>query len=145
VGDLLDLQFGATDQFVVNSSGQITSGTIPYSNVTSPPNIVNSINGQSGALILGGGLSIAGDVLANSGVTNIGGTANQVNVSGTVGNVTISLPQNIGVSSSPTFAGLTLSTTPLAVTSGGTGSTTAAGARGNLGAAASGLTPTLLR
>ncbi len=137
-GDLLELQFGGTDQFVVNSSGAITSGTIPYSSVTGTPSIVNSINSQSGAITLGGGLSIVGSLLSNSGVTNIGGTANQVNVSATVGNVTISLPQNIGVSSTPAFAGLTLNTTPLAVSSGGTGATTASGARADLSAAASG-------
>lgn len=44
---------------------------------------------------------------ANTGVTSLAGTTNQVSVSGSTGAVTLSLPQNIHTSASPTFGGAT--------------------------------------
>jgi hypothetical protein len=59
--------------------------------------------------------------IANSGVTNLTGTANQISVTAATGDVTLSLPQNIHTGATPTFARLTLSqatgTAPFTVTS----------------------------
>ena len=46
--------------------------------------------------------------IANTGVTALTGTANQVTVSASTGSVTLSLPQNIHTGATPTFARLTL-------------------------------------
>ncbi|MBI5036358.1 S-layer family protein, partial [Candidatus Micrarchaeota archaeon] len=46
--------------------------------------------------------------IANTGVTALTGTANQINVSGSTGAVTLSLPQSIATTSTPTFGGATL-------------------------------------
>ncbi len=63
-------------------------------------------------LTAGTGLSIsngAGSItIANTGVTSLTGTTNQVNVSASTGAVTLSLPQDIATTSTPTFAGQTL-------------------------------------
>lgn len=168
-GNLLQLSTGVSpvNRFVVDQTGAILTGTIAFNQVTGTPSFVNSIDGASGAILLGTGLSKSGQTLTNggvlsiaglTGVVNIGnglvvnagvleavnggiqsisGTPNQVNVTGTQ-NVVLSLPQDISVTSTPTFAGINLGT-PLTVGSGGTGSSSAAGARTNLGAAASGV------
>lgn len=46
--------------------------------------------------------------IANTGVTQLAGTTNQVNVSASTGSITLSLPQNIHTGATPTFAGLTI-------------------------------------
>ena len=95
-GNLLQLATGASpvDRFVVAASGAITTGTISWSQITSPPTIVSAVVG----------------------------TANQVNASTVAGTVTLSLPQDIAAGSSPAFAGLTLGSA-LSVGNGGTGQT----------------------
>jgi hypothetical protein len=122
-GNFLQFANNGTDTFVVNQTGQITTGTINYTQVQGrPATVVNSIGGASGALTLGTGLAVAGTTLSNSGVTSLTGTASQITVSAATGGVTLSLPQNIATTSSPVFAGLRLSglSTGL-VTSNGTG------------------------
>ncbi len=107
-GNLLQLQGNGVDSFVVDKTGQITSGTIDYGQVLNTPVVVNSLGGASGALSLGAGLSIGGSTLSNSGVTSLTGTANQVNASASTGNITLSLPQDIDTSANPIFNSLSL-------------------------------------
>ncbi len=115
-----------------------------FISMSTPSQLVNSIDGLSGAIQLGAGLQITNGQIAlsqafpSSLVTNVQGTANQVIASGSSGSIALSLPQDISTTSSPTFAGLNLST-PLSVNNGGTGSNNSSGSRSNLGAAASGV------
>ncbi len=90
--------YDGTKFVTVADQNALTSLAANLSNI--PTNLVNSLQGSTGALTLSG----------TNGVTI---SANGVNIS-------IKLPQGISVTNSPTFAGLTLST-PLAITSGGTG------------------------
>ncbi|MEI9913647.1 MAG: hypothetical protein WDN66_01415 [Candidatus Saccharibacteria bacterium] len=74
-GDLLDLQTSGVDEFVVSDTGQITTGTIDYSQVQgAPSSTVTDIDGVSGSVGLGTGLSITGNILSNNGVTSFGGS-----------------------------------------------------------------------
>jgi hypothetical protein len=108
-GDLLDLQSNGADAFVVSQTGQITTGTIDYSQVQGrPATVVTDIDGESGSIAVGTGISIAGNSLSNSGVVSISGTANQVIASASSGSLTLSLPQDIATTSSPTFDNQTL-------------------------------------
>ena len=119
-GNLVQLQSNGIDRFVVSNSGVITSGTIPYTQVTGrPATTVTSIGGTSGAIALGTGLGIAAGTLINNGVTSLTGTTNQVIVSSSTGNITVSLPQDLAATSAVNFASLGLSGN-LAVTGGGT-------------------------
>jgi fibronectin-binding autotransporter adhesin len=69
---------------------------------------VVSIQGQTGAVSFtsGGGVSINGTTITNTGVTGLSGTANQISVSAASGAITLSLPQNIAPGSAPTFAAI---------------------------------------
>ncbi len=80
--------------------------TVPSTSLTNGSVTITPGTGISG----GGTVALGGSVtLANSGVTSLTGTANQVTVSGSTGAVTLSAPQNIHTGASPTFAGETLS------------------------------------
>lgn len=75
--------------------------------------IGNAISGFTPAFLSqGSGIGItsgAGSItIANSGVTSIAGTANQVIASGSTGGVTLSTPQAINSGASPTFANVNL-------------------------------------
>jgi hypothetical protein len=108
-GNLEELADNGNDAFVVSQTGQITTGTINYSQVQGrPTSVVTSFGGAIGDITLGSGLSLSGNNLSNSGVVSISGTANQVIASASSGSLTLSLPQDIGTASSPTFAGATL-------------------------------------
>jgi hypothetical protein len=53
-GNFLEFASSGVNTFVVNQSGQITSGTIAYSQVQgAPATVVTSLGGASGALSLG--------------------------------------------------------------------------------------------
>jgi hypothetical protein len=103
------------------STDKLTSGTLPIARggtgVTGVPTngqllIGNSTGYTVAELTAGTAISVtnaAGSItIANTGVTALTGTANQVSVSASTGSVTLSLPQNIHTSATPTFAGLTI-------------------------------------
>ncbi|HEY1645334.1 MAG TPA: hypothetical protein VGF75_03020, partial [Candidatus Saccharimonadales bacterium] len=80
-GNLLELQNNGIDAFVVNGSGQITTGTIDYSQVQgAPATVVTNLGGDSGAINVGTGLSESGNTLSNIGVTDLGGSTGSVGV-----------------------------------------------------------------
>jgi fibronectin-binding autotransporter adhesin len=134
--DLLNLESNGNPVFVVDNTGQITQGTIDFSQVQGVPPIVNTLGGASGTVTLGAGLSVSGQTLANTGVLSVGGdngaitvgtglsesgntltntgvtqltgTANQISVSSATGNITLSLPQDIGLTSNVQFHQLTV-------------------------------------
>ena len=104
-----------------HSTDKLTSGTLPIARggtgVTGVPTngqllIGNGTGYTVAALTAGTAISVtnaAGSItIANTGVTALTGTANQVSVSASTGSVTLSLPQNIHTSATPTFAGLTI-------------------------------------
>jgi hypothetical protein len=76
----------------------------------------------------GTGINIASNVVSNTGVLSLAGTANQIIASASTGAITLSLPQSIATTSSPTFAGLNIGSINgvLKATAGsiGTGATT---------------------
>jgi hypothetical protein len=103
------------------STDKLTSGTLPIARggtgVTGVPTngqllIGNGTGYTVAELTAGTAISVtnaAGSItIANTGVTALTGTANQVSVSASTGSVTLSLPQNIHTSATPTFAGLTI-------------------------------------
>jgi len=75
----------------VMSGASITSGTIPYANISGTPTPYTA----------GTGISVTSGVIANTGVLSNTGTANQITVSSGTGNNTLSIP------SSPTLPGTT--------------------------------------
>lgn len=79
-GNLLQLSTGASqvDRFVVDASGAILSGTIDFGQVTGKPDFVNSLGGATGDLLVGPGLMLTGQTLANAGVVDIGGLSGTV-------------------------------------------------------------------
>ena len=79
-----------------NVSGSLTVSTSTVRNFISSLGAGLSYNSSTGAF-------------TNTGVTALGGTANQVSVSNMTGTVTLSLPQDIATNSSPTFASTSLS------------------------------------
>jgi hypothetical protein len=104
-----------------HSTDKLTSGTLPIARggtgVTGVPTngqllIGNGTGYTVAALTAGTAISVtnaSGSItIANTGVTALTGTANQVTVSASTGSVTLSLPQNIHTSATPTFAGLTI-------------------------------------
>jgi hypothetical protein len=101
---------------------------------------VTSFQGQNGAVTLsaGGGVSISGTTITNTGVLSVAG-GNGLQISGPSGAVTISLPQAIGSTSTPTFGGLQL-TSALTVANGGTGLNTVTSNQLLLGAAGNTIT-----
>ncbi len=109
-GDLVDLESNGNDSFVVGPNGQITAGTIDYSQVQGAPTvIVTTIGGVSGAVSIGSGLGLNGSTLSNSGVVSLSGTTHQISVSSTMGNVILTLPQDIDTVSNVQFNSLLLS------------------------------------
>lgn len=86
-------------------------------------------------LTAGTGVSVtngAGSItIANTGVTSLAGTANEVEVSASTGAVTISLPATINANTTGNAANVTGT---VAIANGGTGATTNSAARTNLGA-----------
>jgi hypothetical protein len=66
----------------------------------------------------GSGLSLAGNILSNTGILSILGTENQILANTASGTTTLSTPQNINSTATPTFNKLTLSSiTPLKLSS----------------------------
>ncbi|HEY4963299.1 MAG TPA: hypothetical protein VIH90_01205, partial [Candidatus Saccharimonadales bacterium] len=112
-GSLLNLESNGTSVFQVDQSGRITVGTIDYSQVQgTPPTPVTQLGGVTGAISLGTGLTISGNVLSTTsgGVVDIvGNNANQILVANNSGTFTLSTPQDIGTSSNVTFGSLSLS------------------------------------
>ena len=70
--NLLELEVAGSDAFVVSNSGSITNGTIPWTSVTSQPNIISSLEGvvnDEGNIDLiasGTNLTVSGDDVANT-------------------------------------------------------------------------------
>ncbi len=119
---LLSGGVGAAPTYGKVALASAVSGTLPVANggtglATTPTNgqllIGNAAGYTLATLTAGSGVSVtnaSGSItLANTGVTSITGTANQVVASTSTGAVTLSLPQSIATSSSPTFTGLNLS------------------------------------
>ncbi|MFN8299698.1 MAG: hypothetical protein U0T75_11370 [Chitinophagales bacterium] len=94
---------------------------------------INTGSGLSG----GGTVALGGTLnLANTGVTSISGTANQIIASQSTGAITLSTPQNIHTAASPTFAGLNISglaASSAVYTDGSKNLTTTAPATGTIG------------
>ncbi len=122
-GNLLQIQQNGTDRWVVNNSGILTVGNVPFARLTGVPSMINNLtqgaNTATGSVTIGSGLTLSGNTLtANaSGVSSlntftnavtINGTTNQLNVNNNSGVITLSLPQDINTNSTPTFSGLTL-------------------------------------
>ena len=115
-----------------NSGSAATSFSASLANVTAISGAIanNTITFNGSAVKLGGSATIKASTtnaltigtglsgtsfdggtavtIANTGVTSITGTSNQVNASASTGGVTLSLPQNIHSAATPTFAGLTI-------------------------------------
>ena len=116
--------FGYQDLFN-ETTGNFDNSIIDFTtiNTLTLPNIPNSLlktvsgvvsaavagTDYQGAITPGTGIGIVGDVISNTGVLSVTGTASQIIASAGTGAVTLSLPQSIAVTSSPTFTGLTLS------------------------------------
>ncbi|MGH9858194.1 MAG: beta strand repeat-containing protein, partial [Acidobacteriota bacterium] len=97
---------GLSDGVVHSSSGVLSTSAVTNAELQNSSVTINTGAGLSG----GGSLSLGGTLnLANTGVTSLAGTTDQISVSGATGAVTLSLPQNISTTSSPTFNGLTVS------------------------------------
>lgn len=93
-------QQAVDSEFIDFSTYGLTSGQlIAYNN----PDLISVPTGS--------GLSIAGNILSNTGVISLTGTAGRVSVSGSTGAITLSGPQDIDTGSTPSFAGLTLTGT----------------------------------
>lgn len=112
-GDFLHLASNGTDRFVIDQTGSIILGTIPYAQVTgAPANIVqtltNGVTSATGNITIGSGLTLSGNTLAasGSGINAVNGTTNQINASTIAGTVTLTLPQNIHSGATPTFSGI---------------------------------------
>jgi hypothetical protein len=93
-------------QFYLNN----TNNLLYYYNGTQFENLAtgsefNSL-GPVSKTSAGGGLTINGSQLINTGVTSLIGTSNQITVSGASGNITVSLPQDIATGSAPTFSAI---------------------------------------
>jgi len=82
--------------------------------------VVANLTASTGISITNGTGSIT---IANSGVTNLTGTTDQITASAATGSITLSLPQSIATTSSVLFNTLSLSNA-LTVANGGTGATT---------------------
>jgi hypothetical protein len=122
------LQIGSgTISTTLGTSVDLTSevtGILPVANGGTGVNGSTASNGQlligngSGytlaTLTAGTGIGVtnaAGSItIANTGVTSITGTSNQVSASGSTGAITLSLPQNIHSDATPSFNSLTLDT-----------------------------------
>jgi hypothetical protein len=102
-----------------NSSGTVCLDTNNCGFALSGSAITTSIAGVSGAITLGGSLSMQGNTLVGavatttsvnnfSGSISIQGTTNQINVSSSGNVISLSTPQDIATTSAPTFAGITL-------------------------------------
>ncbi len=130
---------GTTD-YVTYWTGTSTLGSEQYLNVSRGGTGLAGTTAANGALLIGNGTGYslatltagtgvsvtngAGSItIANTGVTSLAGTTNQVIASASTGAITLSLPQDIATTSSPTFAGLTLSNA-LTPANGGTGTNT---------------------
>ena len=93
-------------------TGTVSNGQLANSSISGV-----SLGGNLATLTIGTGLSgtsyngSTGVTIANTGVTSITGTANQVVASGATGAVTLSLPQSIHSTATPTFGNLTINGT----------------------------------
>jgi hypothetical protein len=92
---------------LLSSTAAATNGQLLIGSSGNEPVAANITAGTAISVTNGAG-SIT---VANTGVTSITGTANEVIASASTGAVTLSLPQAIATTSTPTFGGLTL--TPL--------------------------------
>lgn len=117
---LANKTISASSNTISNLTNANLSGNagISNTNLANPSITISSGNGLSG----GSTVALGGSVtLANTGVTSLTGTSNQVNISGSTGSILLSLPQNIGLTSTPTFGSLTLSSTSNQITFGTNG------------------------
>lgn len=94
---------------VYNGSSWVALATGGITTINSQTGPTISINASGAGITVGsGGANII--TIANTGVTSVAGTSNQVFVNGgtsaQTGAVTLSLPQNISTTSQPTFAGV---------------------------------------
>ncbi|HCO99514.1 MAG TPA: hypothetical protein DIT56_02800, partial [Candidatus Moranbacteria bacterium] len=110
---ILGIAKGGTGLSTAPASGQLLIGNgTNYSLAT--------LSGSTGISVTNGPGTIS---IANTGVTQLNGTANQITASANTGVITISLPQNISTTADATFASLSL-TSPLTIANGGTGLST---------------------
>jgi trimeric autotransporter adhesin len=86
----------STQNFIDLSTAQTVGGAKTFS---SPVTFAagQTFPGTQASLTAGGGISIAGNTVSNTGVTSLAGTANQVTVSASTGGVTLSLPATVNV------------------------------------------------
>ena len=103
-GTTLSTSFGGTGRTTIGGANTIlgvnTSGTaLEYKTITAGTGI--NVNPTAGAI-----------TIANTGVTSVSGTTNQVNVSANTGTVTLTLPQSIATTSTPTFAQISVAADP---------------------------------
>jgi len=106
---------------VVSGSSQIAfsgvTGTVSNAQLANSTISGVALGGTLAALTIGTGLSGTSYngsslvTIANTGVTSITGTANQVVASAGTGGVTLSLPQSINSTATPTFGNLTINGT----------------------------------
>lgn len=96
-----------SNRFRVSQNGGAYVDLVGSGGITS----INSLAGPALTIAAGTAISVTPSgstiTIANTGVTALSGTANQVNVSASTGSVTLSLPQAIHTGASPTFAGVT--------------------------------------
>ncbi len=71
---------------------------------------VTSLQGQTGAITLvpGGGISINGTTISNSGLLGVNGVPGDISVTTANGIASLSLPQSIAPTSAPSFSGLSI-------------------------------------
>ena len=104
-------------QDVATTAAPTFSGLTVTGIVILPANSISTAHLQNSTIDVAYGAGLSGDAsvalggtlnLANSGVTSLAGTLNQVNVSAATGDVVLSLPQDIDATATPTFGGLTV-------------------------------------
>jgi hypothetical protein len=97
----------STNKFRVSQHGGAYVDLVGSGGITS----INSLSGPAITIAAGTAISVTPSgstiTVANTGVTALTGTSNQVSVSAATGSVTLSLPQNIHTGATPTFAALT--------------------------------------
>jgi hypothetical protein len=96
----------------ITSTTAATNGQLLIGSTGAVP-VAATLTADTGISITNGAGTIT---LANTGVTSVTGTANQVIASGSTGAVTLSLPQSIATTSTPTFNQVTITNTPVNAT-----------------------------
>jgi hypothetical protein len=111
-------ELGATDSNVL--FGSLANGNLLVYNATAGYWVNANLTAGAGISVTNGAGSVS---IANTGVTSITGTANQITASGSTGSVTLSLPSSINVNTTGTSAGVVRTVT---------GTTSAELVRGNM-------------